>query len=91
MRKTDRELMTTAILMALIGLSTLVGGIIMLLPAHSGQAQLRLSNLTIPDVPPEHDLRHLKETATYRDLKDPIHQECADPTPHARRNHGIFT
>ena len=83
MRTTDRELLTAAILMAVIGLSTLVGGIIMLLPAHSGQAQPRLSHPTIPDVPPELDRRHLEETATYRDLKDPIRQECANPTPHS--------
>ena len=83
MRTTDRELPTAAILMAVIGLSTLVGGIIMLLPAHSGQAQPRLSHLTIPDVAPELDRLHLGETATYRDLKDPIRQECADPTPHS--------
>lgn len=34
-------------------------------------------------MPPEQDLRHLKETATYRALKDPIRQECAAPIPHS--------
>lgn len=83
MHKTDPEALAVAVVMAVIGFSILAAAIIMVLPAHSSQSRPQLAHLTIPQVPEVLDRRHLEKTATYRDLKHPIRQECADPTPHS--------
>lgn len=83
MHKTDPEVLAVAIVMTVIGFSILAAATVMILPAHSGQARPQLAHLTIPQVPDALDRQHLAKTATYRDLKHPTLQECADPTPHS--------
>ena len=83
MRYADQNITSLAILMAILSVPALISGIIMLQPAHSGQAQPQLAHLSAPDLPDELDRRYREKQTTYRDRQDPRMAECfpepADP------------
>ena len=84
MRNIAPEEIAAVIMLAVAGVAMLVGGIIMLQPAHSEQARPRLAHLTVPGIPPELDRANRDETANYRDLNNPARKQCVDSTPHSK-------
>lgn len=76
MRYADPNITSLAIMMAIMSIPALISGIIMLHPAHSGQAQPQLTHLTAPDLPDELNRRHRETQTTYRDRQNPRMAEC---------------
>lgn len=80
MRYADPNITSLAVLMVILAIPMLIGGIIMLQPRHSAQAQPRLTALTAPELPDELNRLHREKQTTYQDRQDPRMAECFPET-----------